>query len=206
MTTDIELRCACGSVKGFLADASAQTVNRAVCYCDDCQVFARFLNRDDVMNDRGGTDIVQVAPSRVRIVAGAEHLRSLRLSAKGLFRWYTECCKTPAGNLLYMPRCPFIGFSPRFFALQGSALDAVVGPPRGGIWGKYAIGGCPAGVAEKAPFGLMVRSMGWLLGNALRGRHTPSPFWTSSGEPTSAPRVFTREEREQLIRLESRTE
>src|SRR5688572_14150446 len=108
MNTDVELRCACGAVQGFVAEASASTINRCVCYCDDCQAFARFLGRDDIMNDRGGTDIVQVAPSRVRIVAGADNLRSMRLSEKGILRWYTNCCKTPAGNQLNSSRSPFI--------------------------------------------------------------------------------------------------
>jgi hypothetical protein len=195
MITDVELRCACGSVQGFVAEASPTTINRAVCYCDDCQAFARFLGRDDVMNDRGGTDIVQVAPSRVRIVAGADKLRSMRLSEKGIFRAYTDCCKTPAGNSLYSARTPFVGFATRFITLQGSALDAAAGTSLGGIYGRFAIGGCPEGVHEKAALGLVLRSAGWLLGNFVHGRHTPSPFWTASGEPTSPPRVLTREER-----------
>ena len=200
MSTDVELRCACGTVRGVVAEASARTCNRAVCYCDDCQTFARFLGRDDVMNERGGTDILQVAPSRVRIVAGQEQLRCMRLSPKGLLRWYTECCKTPAGNMLPSPRSPFIGFPVRFVAPQGGTLDAAVGPSRGGIFGRFAIGGCPEGVAERVGPGLLVRSVAWLLGNVVRGRHAPSPFWTASGEALVAPTVLTLEQRTELRR------
>ncbi|MBK9265104.1 MAG: hypothetical protein IPM54_35655 [Polyangiaceae bacterium] len=192
MSTDVELRCACGAVQGFVSEASPATINRAVCYCDDCQAFARFLGRYDIMNDRGGTDIVQVAPSRVRIVAGADKLRAMRLSQKGVFRAYTDCCKTPAGNSLYSPRTPFVGFATRFFVLQGSELDAAVGASLGGIHGRLAIGGCPPGVHERAALGLILRSVGWLLGNAFHGRHKPSPFWTASGEPTVAVHVLSR--------------
>ena len=198
MSTELELRCACGTVRGVVAEASASTINRAVCYCDDCQTFARFLERDDVMNAQGGTDIVQVAPSRLRFVAGQDQLRAVRLSPKGLLRWYTACCKTPAGNMLPSARSPFVGIPTRFVVPQGSALDAAVGPSRGGLHGRFAIGGCPEGVAPKVGLGLMVRSVGWFLGNVVRGRHTPSPFWTASGEPVAKPTVLTLEQRTEL--------
>lgn len=199
MSAEVELRCACGTVQGVIMEAPARTRNRALCYCDDCQAFARFLGRDDVMNERGGTDILQVAPAHVRIVAGREHLRCMRLSPKGVLRWYTECCKTPAGNMLHTPRSPFVGFSVRFIVLEGSALDATVGPSRG-LNGRFAIGGCPEGVPKQVGLGFLARSVACLLGNAVRGLHRPSPFWTESGEPVAAPLVLTREQRAALYR------
>jgi ABC-type molybdate transport system substrate-binding protein len=36
------LRCKCGTVRGYVA-YGANTANRGVCYCKDCQAFARFL-------------------------------------------------------------------------------------------------------------------------------------------------------------------
>ena len=195
MSTNVELRCACGAVEGVVSEASPKTINRAVCYCDDCQAFNRFLGRDDLMNDRGGSDVVQVAPSRLRFTAGFDKLRSMRFSEKGLFRWYTDCCKTPAGNMLYSTRCPFAGINSRMFVLQGSALDAAVGVPLGGIYGKFAMGGCPEGVYKEAGLALLLPCMKWLLGNVLAGRHKPSPYWTADGKPTVEPRILSREER-----------
>lgn len=200
MSTTVELRCACGAVQGAVSDASPKTINRIVCYCDDCQAFAHFLERDDLLNDRGGSDIVQVAPSRLRFTAGADKLRSMRFSEQGLFRWYTDCCKTPAGNMLYSARCPFSGIHQRMFALQGSALDAAVGAPLGGIQGKYAIGGCPPGVDAEAGLRLLFPCMKWLLGNAIMGRHKPSPFWTTAGKPTTEPRILSSEQRAKFYR------
>jgi hypothetical protein len=37
------LRCSCGTLKGFVTHP--ERVNRVVCYCRDCQAFARFLRR-----------------------------------------------------------------------------------------------------------------------------------------------------------------
>jgi hypothetical protein len=195
MNTNVELRCACGVVQGVVSEASPKTINRAVCYCDDCQAFARFLERDDLVNDRGGSDIVQIAPSRLRFTAGTDKLRSMRFSEEGLFRWYTDCCKTPAGNMLYSARSPFVGMHKRMFVLEGSALDGAVGTPLGSIQGKFAIGGCPPGVDEGAGLRFLLPCMKWLLGNVIAGRHKPSPYWTADKKPTVEPRIFSREER-----------
>lgn len=191
----VDLRCTCGAVQGSVLDASPKTINRVVCYCIDCQAFNRFLGRADLMNAQGGSDIIQVAPSRIRITQGADQLRSMRFTEEGLFRWYTACCQTAAGNMLYSTRCPFAGINSKFFALQGSELDAAVGAPIGGIQGKYAIGGCPPGVDEGAGFGLLLQCMHFLLGNIIMGRHKPSPYWTSDGKPTAEPRILTSDER-----------
>ena len=51
MTQDLEVRCECGKLRGMATDLEPASVNRAVCYCDDCQSFAHFLGRaDDVLD------------------------------------------------------------------------------------------------------------------------------------------------------------
>jgi hypothetical protein len=190
MMTTVDLRCTCGAVQGHVLDASPKTINRVVCYCDDCQAFVRFLGREDIMDAQGGTDIVQIAPSRIRLTQGTDKLRSMRLSDKGVLRWYTDCCKTPAGNMLDSAKCPFAGIATQMFVLQGSDLDAAVGTPIGRIWGKFAIGGCPPGVDEGAGFGLLLQCMKFLLGNIVMGRHKPSPYWTSDQKPKAEPLIL----------------
>jgi len=76
MPTDIPLRCACGEIRGTALAASPTTGSRVICYCNDCQAFARFLGRPGVTDEHGGTDIYQLAPGRVRFTAGAEALRN----------------------------------------------------------------------------------------------------------------------------------
>ena len=63
MSGQIEVRCRCGEVRGIVTDASPRTVNRVVCYCDDCQAYAHQLGRADLLNAKGGSDIVQMAPA-----------------------------------------------------------------------------------------------------------------------------------------------
>jgi hypothetical protein len=37
------------------------------------------------------------------------HLRLMRLSEKGLLRWYAGCCDTPLFNTMATPKVPFVG-------------------------------------------------------------------------------------------------
>ena len=71
---------------------------RFLCYCKDCQAFARFLDRPDVLDPAGGTDIFQMPPGHLKLTAGTDALRCLRLSDRGVLRWYTDCCRTPIAN------------------------------------------------------------------------------------------------------------
>jgi hypothetical protein len=98
MSAQVELRCRCGEVRALVTGASRRTVNRVVCYCDDCQAFAHQLGRADLLDSQGGSDIVQVAPASLRFVQGQHRIVGLQLKPKGLFRWYANCCNTPVGN------------------------------------------------------------------------------------------------------------
>src|SRR5689334_2851856 len=95
---DAELRCRCGQVRARLTNASPHTVNHVMCYCDDCQAFLHHLGRLDLLDACGGTDIVQVAPAFLSLQSGKDRVAGIRLTAKGLYRWYASCCKTPLGN------------------------------------------------------------------------------------------------------------
>src|SRR5262244_3439281 len=118
MSTRMEVHCRCGEVRGFVADASPNTVNRVMCYCDDCQAFVHHLGRADLLDAHGGTDIVQVAPASLVSHHGTERIVGLRLAPKGLYRWYASCCKTPLGNTVG-PAIPFVGIVAQAF--EGAA-------------------------------------------------------------------------------------
>src|SRR5262249_10631143 len=105
---DLPLRCRCGHVRGVASEISSSTGCRVLCYCKDCQAFARFLELADVLDAAGGTDIFQMPPGRVKLSAGMDAVRCLRLSNRGIYRWYTDCCRTPIGNTAG-PRVPLIG-------------------------------------------------------------------------------------------------
>jgi hypothetical protein len=146
MSTQAELRCRCGEVVGVVTNASQRTVNRVVCYCDDCQAFAHQFGRADLLNAKGGSDIVQVAPASLTFVKGQDRIAGVRLTPKGLFRYHATCCNTPVGNTL-SPAIPFVGILAQAFDTERQRADQVFGTPVGAIFGKCAIGEPPAGSA-----------------------------------------------------------
>jgi Family of unknown function (DUF6151) len=105
MPVDLPLRCQCGLMRGVARDVSPSAGLRFSCYCKDCQAFARYLERADMIDPAGGTDIFQMPPARVKLTAGTDAMRCLRFSNRVL-RWYTECCRSPIANTAAGPRFP----------------------------------------------------------------------------------------------------
>ncbi len=199
MSQDVALGCRCGKIRGRLRGASPRTVNRVVCYCADCQAFLHHLERADLLDERGGTDIVQVAPAALSLDEGREHVEALRLSPKGLFRWYAGCCKTPLGNTL-QPAFPFVGVPLEFFAGAPDAArrDEAFGPPRAAVGGQSAIGEPPPG-STSLQVGFLARTARLLLGWKLGGKSWPHPFFDrATRAPIRPPKILSREERDAL--------
>jgi hypothetical protein len=200
MTTRAELRRRCGAVRGFVTDASPHTVNRVICYCDDCQAFAHRLGRADLLDPHGGSDIVQLAPGALTFVQGHDRIVGLRLTPKGLFRWHTSCCRTPVGNTV-SPAIPFVGVVVQAFDNASQRPDDVFGRPIGAILGRYAIGDVP-GAARRMSLPLMLRAIRMVLGWRLRGRAWPNPFFARETRAPIYPiTVLSQSDREALRRL-----
>lgn len=197
--TEVPLRCSCGTLRGTALAVSPESGCRVVCYCNDCQAFARFLGRPGILDAWGGTDIFQMAPSRVRITGGQEVLRCVRLSEKGLHRWYCGQCKTPVGNSV-SARIPFVGLIHSFMdhGADGRARDEVLGKPLGYVQRKFAIG-TPPNPGDASLFGVIGQSARLLAKWWLTGAGSPSPFFDErTRAPRATPRVLTAEERRAL--------
>jgi len=186
---DVKLRCSCGDVQGVAVNITPKNGNRVVCCCDNCQNFATHLDREaDVLDQFGGTEIYQTSQSQVRIETGSEHLRCLRLTDKGLIRWYTGCCKTPIGNTM-SSGIPFIGVIHNFIAIDGDH-DNILGPIRAYVQTKHARGNPTYNNAsENFPVGITLRIARKMLAWKIRGMNKPSAFFTDSGEPIVRPKV-----------------
>jgi hypothetical protein len=195
--TELALRCRCGAVLGVARHVTPSSVNHCFCYCDDCQAFAHFLGRaDDVLDAHGGTEIVQMSQGNVSFTAGVANVAAMRLTQKGLVRWYASCCNTPIGNSMASGALPFIG-------VVRVAIDApqgALGPIRGRGFTKSAKGGAAALPKDGLPEIVMVaRVLVKLIGWRLRGDHKRSAlFDAATGRPLAVPRVLTPGEREDL--------
>lgn len=199
MPTDIPLRCACGTIRGTALAVAPGAGNHVVCYCKDCQAFARFLGRPGITDEQGGTDIFQMAPGRVRITAGAEALACVRLSDKGLHRWYCRDCKTPLGNTV-SARVPFVGLIHSFMdpASDGPARAAALGRPIVHAFPEGATGPLPRFPGDISMPRFFARAARLMLTWLVTGVASPSPFFAGKGAPRCAPQVLTPEQRRAL--------
>ena len=200
MPFDLPLRCRCGHVRGVARDVSPSLGFRLVCYCKDCQAFARILARPDVLDAAGGTDILQMPPGRLELTAGMDALRSLRFSKKVL-RWYVDCCRTPIANSAASPWFPLIGLIHSFMDFEACAgsRDETLSPPLCRIHERSASGPLPADAPPAAAFGIVTQRASKVLGWWLRGLGRPNPVFDSrTRAPLSAPRLVTSEERAAL--------
>ena len=187
------LSCRCGALRGHV-DLKGLS-NCMVCYCQDCQAFARFLGpAERVLDAQGGSDVVQLAPDRIHITQGAEHLAVMRLSTKGLLRWYAACCRTPVGNTLSRRDRPFTGLLVQ--CLDSAPLEAAFGPVRGRVNTASAIGEPKPRASGMA--GALLRILGMVAGSRLSGRYKNTPFFTASGAPVAEPTVLSAEQRAHL--------
>lgn len=173
--------------------------------CDDCQVYAHWLERtEQVLDPHGGTEVFQLTPAQLEITAGAEHIRCVRLSPKGLMRWYAGCCRTPIANSLSSAKFPFVGIPHTFMreAEDGRSREQALGPLRGRIHGRYGKAPLPPDAHPRAPIGLIVRSIRHTLAGLLRRAHAPSPlFDQATGKPVVEPTIVDPAERERLRAL-----
>jgi hypothetical protein len=173
-------------------------VNRIVCYCADCQAYAHRLHRPDLLDAHGGSDIVQVAPANLRFDRGREQIRGLRLSDRGMFRFYASCCNTPLGNTAG-PALPFVGILRQAFAADAQAgADSVFGPAKG-VYGKHAIGTPPEGTTKFTPWLVVARMVWCLVSWRFRGLGVPNPFFDSATRQPQFPvLVLSNTERDAL--------
>lgn len=194
----VDIACRCGAVTGRVSGASPRSFNRVVCYCDDCQAYAHHLGRADLLDAHGGSDIVALPPAALAFSAGQERIAGVRLTAKGVYRWYAGCCHTPLGNTVG-PAIPFVGLMTEAFTTGGQVADALFGKPAGAIRGEFAVGGPPPGCSKGIGVAVMLRSIAKILGWRLTGRAWPHPFFDrATKKPIYPLSVLSREEREAL--------
>jgi hypothetical protein len=194
------LQCRCGTVKGWVSDPAG--ANRAVCYCRDCQAFARFLGQaSETLDAQGGSDIVQTLPKNVTFTQGLEALACMRLTEKGMIRWYASCCKTPIGNTLANYKISFIGLLHNCLENSGQPLQDSFGAVRA----RMNPGGALGEPKPKATGAGAV--IWWFLKTVLKARfngdyrHTPL---FKDGKPIVAARVISSAERDRAMQPQPR--
>jgi hypothetical protein len=155
------------------------------------------LKRPDVLDTAGGTDIFHMPTGRVKLIAGTDAVRCLRFSGK-VFRWYTDCCRTPIGNTAG-PRFPIVGLIHSFMDhdADGRSRDEALGAPLCRFFERSAVGPLPPNAPAPPSLSLFAHRATTLLGWWLRGLGRPNPFFDDhTNAPLSAPRVLAPSERD----------
>lgn len=200
MSSDLPLRCKCGRVRGIASGVSPSSGLRFVCYCKDCQAIARFLERRDVLDAAGGTDIFQMPPARVKLTAGTDALRCVRLSSKGVLRWYGDCCRTSIANTAG-PGFPIVAVIHSFMdhEADGRSRDEALGAPLCRIFERSAVGPLPSNAPPPPSLRVFTRRSSLMLRWWMRGLARPTPFFDDRTKaPRAEPRVLTPGERAAL--------
>lgn len=186
----IPFSCTCGQVHGSIQDAAPHRGNNLMCYCKSCQTAAAVLGYTDSLDQYGGTQVFQTVPSKVRFEAGEDKLACLRLSPKGMLRWYASCCNAP---LFTMPDA-------QWFPIAGLNMARISPRDRtafGGIVGVHAAEGARNAPADLKGYGVK-RALSRVVWRAMTARlkgDRGKPFFTDDGKVSVTPRVLSLEER-----------
>ena len=97
MTRTTQIGCACGQTR---LELHGEPILVSECLCTSCRQAAARLaelpGAPDMLTAYGATPCAEYRKDRVRIVAGAEHLKEFRLSpTAGTRRVVATCCNTP---------------------------------------------------------------------------------------------------------------
>lgn len=196
----MELQCDCGQFRARLKAFPQNTPGRLRCYCDDCQSYLHYLQRPELLDAHGGTEVIPAYPADVEILSGVDKLKCIRLFEKGIHRFVASCCNTPFGNT--KPKSPWIGILRRMYLNKNPmALDQAFPEVRSSIMGRYAKGTPPSGTPKTFNFKAFVSVMPFMLRGKLFGKFRHSPVYRSDATtPIAPPQVLTAEQRQDARR------
>jgi hypothetical protein len=172
--------------------AQCEKANHGICYCNDCQAYAHFLEKEeDILDSAGGTEVVTTLQSNITFTHGKEQLACMSLSERGALRWYARCCNTPIGNTVRNFKVSFIGVVHTCLKGEQKPIDSVFGPVRM----RVNIKGAKERV-EPMSFSTLTSALpflGSLISACVSGSYKQSPFFDPhSGEPVISPKVHNK--------------
>ena len=176
-----QFACSCGAFRAEIEPDGARGGTHAICHCTYCRDHAERLGHPEAVGEAGGVRLYQSMPSRVRVTQGAEHLASMKLSARGPLRWYAACCGSPVAVTGPVRGIPMA-------TLYASGLpEGALGP----LMFRVNTGSATGPVPDDTPrFGLargVARFSRWMAAERLTGRYKRTPFFDDAGNPVAEP-------------------
>ncbi len=169
----MKISCDCGAFIAELTAFPKHTPGRLVCYCDDCQAYVKKIQRTDVLDEYGGTEVIPAYPKEIDIIQGIDTLKCYRLTTEGTYRWATSCCNSPILNS--KPGFPWAGIFHTAYK-KPNALSKL-GEVKSRIYGKYALAGAPFKISKKIAFRDMLVVMPFIIKGKILGMDKQSPFF-----------------------------
>lgn len=198
--------CSCGAVRGVARELGPGAASRVMCYCKFCVTYAEVLGRsEDMLDERGGSDVFQISPRTLELREGLEHVACLRLTKGGPLRFYTSCCNTPLANTLADSKVPFMVVSCLMVPWDelGKSRDEVLGPvlARVNTHGQFSKDEVAPMRARSIDLVKMILGLApRLLGRLVRGDQAHSPLIDAKGGPIAEPQRVERDTRLQPTR------
>lgn len=185
MTNQATWTCACGAVEAQLTPVEG---TRCICYCASCQAFLRRLDKYDLADAHGGTDLFQTTPDKITFSKGLENLTAMRITDKGPIRWSTTCCNTPVCNTGAKRVVPLASF-----LVAGLQNPKVLPPVLARVNRKDATGRVEgeAGSMRSLIFAFLRRAIPMLI----TGKYKRTPFFNADGRPVAEVKLLSPEEK-----------
>lgn len=131
----------------------------------------------------------------MRFTEGSEQLACLRLTGKGLLRWYARCCNTPIGNMAPDPKLSYLGLVHSCLGADPASVDAVFGASHVAISTQHAKG--PVKASFAGLIWSVARIMRTVLWARINGSWKRSPFFRpGESQPIVQPHVLAPDELE----------
>ncbi|MFA3915929.1 DUF6151 family protein [Ruegeria hyattellae] len=184
---DLTFGCACGKLRGVVRGVSPRNGARVDCYCKDCQAFARLLGADHILDENGGTAIYQTLPARLELTEGVKNLACLRLTPKGTYRWYANCCNTPLANT-GGPKLRFVGTL--LAGYKPGEMAQVMGPPTAVV--NVSAEAAEAGVKARGMAALTAKILWRHFKAGFSAQTRRTPFFDATGHPVVTPELAPR--------------
>lgn len=191
MSNIAKLECSCSKVKGELKVVPSSSFH-VHCLCCDCQSYAAYLgNQDKILDESGGSELLQTYPAYMQITEGQEHLACTQFREKGVYRWHTTCCNMPVANTMNSASVPFVGVSVKLMKFSDEKEKlAVLGPVLMKAFAKYAVGTAPEGAHLRFPLSFMPRVIFFMLKGLVTKKNKPSALFNGKDPVVDVVRVF----------------
>ena len=147
------------------------------------------------MDEHGGIEIVQVASGNVSLSKGLGNVKALRLTKRGVIRFYAGCCGTPLFSTAPAESWPVSGMPVAVLDADAAARERVFGPIEFVPFKSGMLGTAPK---RKGVLRQMARVLGQMKAAKRMGR-AGSPVW-KDGRPIVEPVLITEAERARAYR------